>query len=1023
MTTIASLNGAVTVQNGYGGPSRTAAEIALIDAAKAASLAAIEAAEDAILTPTTGTLAVAEAAAILAVSDEGDIQVAAVAAEGAAQIADIIATPGSDEYASTTNAVSNGVWSVAVTAGGSGGTDNTYQWTTSGGAGSNAAGYLTVAGGAITSVVVTNRGYGYTSAPTIVIAGTHNVTGHTLTPSISQNQTAGSYFIVKVSGGFAVYTVTSGTTTSLVETYPTITETALLHSKENYSEGLAPLYDFIRTDDAEVFSRGDYTDGWTTTNASLKGWRAPFKHDGTYFNAVELTVKATATNTRVLVKILDSAKVEIARGYSVVDTTLMVITAVMDKVVRSLAADAIAYISYEPADAGGVLSYPGGYGANNYPVGDADPATYREQYLNASDVWSNASPTGNYCIPFRLMLYTGEVARGALESINTALVLLNSVIAAGSVTVWENAGFTGYDTTYSQDGVGTQSGTMGVDATFNSLIVYGGCAGEGIMRGYSVDPATATTHVPSVSDTLLFEVAINWDAAVSERSVDLGAAYTVPAGRILQVLWVSNTLGQDVSIARFSSDPGAAAPVTRISVTGSGDPSGIWSESWSNATRSYVTVPPRLLLALPGQSSAVPLQEPYFTIPAVVNAVVGTELNLYHDAIFSARSNGLGGLVGYSVSIIGTVGKNKQRRFSLTPVSGDIGTKSMIATAKDSAGNVVATRAFSIVIRAATAPGSAKNVLLCGDSLMAVGTISATVQANFAALGATVPTFIGTQGTVPAKHEGRGGKTYNFFATSGGTAYRFTVSGVGAVGVGSTWTTGGITYTITEVNITAGSGTVAATGASAPAASGTLTKVSGTGDATIAFSASSTESGNPFWTTALDIAAYRSANSIAAVIDVASFQLGVNDVFGEALKTPAQLTAILDYARDIADAFLADNAAGIIIFQIPTLCGNTGDGFAANYGSAYSREIYEANIFALRTAMITAFDSGAYHANVKVGSAGLQVDRYFGYTLTATAAAARITTTTDEHVNGVHPNTDGYEQNGDATFSDVLANL
>ena len=166
-------------------------------------------------------VATQQATSVAAVSAQELLSVAAVVTQETTSVANVSATPGSTEYASTANALSKGVWSVAVTAGGSGGTTGTYYWTTTGGAGADAAGYLTVAGGAITGVYVTHRGQGYTSAPTIVIAGSHNVTGHTLTPAISQNQVAGTYFIVKVTDGFAVYVVDSGgTTATLQETYP-----------------------------------------------------------------------------------------------------------------------------------------------------------------------------------------------------------------------------------------------------------------------------------------------------------------------------------------------------------------------------------------------------------------------------------------------------------------------------------------------------------------------------------------------------------------------------------------------------------------------------------------------------------------------------------------------------------------------------------------------------------------------------------------------------------------------------------
>lgn len=416
----------------------------------------------------------------------------------------------------------------------------------------------------------------------------------------------------------------------------------------------------------------------------------------------------------------------------------------------------------------------------------------------------------------------------------------------------------------------------------------------------------------------------------------------------------------------------------------------------------------------------VPASVPYFTIPAIVYATVGTELNLYHDAIFSGHSDGLPGLVCHSVSVIGPKGQDKRRCFRFTPQSGDVGTHAFVATARDAAGNTVASRAFSITVVAAAAKGSAKNVLMIGDSLTGGGVIPAAAQAKFAALGATVPTFVGSQGSNPAKHEGRGGKTFSFFATAGGTAYRFPVTGVGSVGIGATYTVSGVTYTVVEVNVSGGSGSIQATGASAPPTNGTLTKASGTGDASISYTGSTTESGNPLWSGgALNVATYRSNQGIGSVIDLVTIQLGVNDAYGNVAPS-----ACVTYAKAIVDAFLADNASCKIVIELPTLCGNTDDGFAANYGASNpNRDIYEARLFAIRAALITAFDAGAYHVNARVGSAGLQVDRYYGYARASVAVAARIATMVDEHVNGVHPDTPGYNQNGDVIFAEAMALL
>lgn len=1113
------------------------------------------------------------------IDEATEVALTDIAAEGASQIANVGQVFGAKDYPTNAKALSNGVASVAIGAAGTGGTPGTYAWTTTGGGGTNASGYLVVgSGGTITEVVVQERGYDYTSAPTIVIAGSHGVTGHTLTPALAINRPVGAFWRLKVSDGFELFENVAGVATSR-GVYPTLVAlnamlATITDKAARLTLGLAPLYDLVRTDDAEVFSRGDHSivTPAPTLNAALKGWRAPIKHNGKRFQVVEFAVRAQAADTLMLVRILDSGLSEIARGYRRVGTTAAVVPTVLASEVSSLAAAAIGYIEYSPAEAGGVLSYPVNSGVNNYPVGDADPSVYREQFLSAANVWTNAGPAGQYCIQFRALDYADVIAKGAFGSLQAEIAALNAVIASGSVIVWENPGFTGYDSFYSQAGVGTQTPTLATAVTFNNVTVYGGCPGEGELRGYIVDPATSLTHAPDPTDTLLFTVDIDWDAAVAKRVVELGDAYTVPAGKRLHTLWVSKTPGQNVSAARFTVDPGAAAPAVRLATTGAGVPATAFAASWSNGTREYCTVPPLLSLALPGQAAAEEDEDaPFFTIPAVVNAVVGVELNLYHDAIFSGRAD-VGGLIGHSVEVTGPKGQNKQRGFRFTPASGDVGTHAFVATARDATGKVVATRAFNIVVQAATAKGSAKNVAMAGDSLHAADVITPTVQARFAALGPTIPSFVGPQGgigglklvsfsvsgvtaaalgttftqayvftvsgvavppgagstwtvggvtytvvassitadsgtvaatgasappasgtltkasgtgdatitysalagggatytvqavhlsggsgwlicstgvaaaaplasgiltktgtgtgdatiafsasaTLPtAKYAGLGGKTFAFYATAGGTAYRFTVSGVTSAVQGATYTVGGVTYTIVEVNLTGGAGTIAATGASAPPASGTLTKASGSGDATIAFSASATEGGNPFWNAgALDVANFRTVQGVTGLLDVVTQQLGVNDV---GITGTGAVAAMIANAKLFADAQLADNPDCIVGIALPTLCGATHDGFAANYGAAGNRAAYEAAIFALRKAILEAFDGGAYHANVKVGSAGLQVDRVHGYGMSTVPAASRIPTTVSEHINAVHPGTVGYYQNGDAMFADIMA--
>ena len=192
----------------------------------------------------------------------GTAQVALVANAGDAEIAEIATRTGASQYASTADALSNGVWSVAITAVGSGGVNGTYAWSTTGGAGTNAAGFLTIAGGVITSVVVTHRGRGYTSAPTIVIAGSPGVTGHTLTPAIAINQPVGSIFSVKDGTGYASFENVAGVATVI---NPTLYLPSSVEAFYPCDEGAGTtLRDVLRGRTATLTATGGVgTIGWT----------------------------------------------------------------------------------------------------------------------------------------------------------------------------------------------------------------------------------------------------------------------------------------------------------------------------------------------------------------------------------------------------------------------------------------------------------------------------------------------------------------------------------------------------------------------------------------------------------------------------------------------------------------------------------------------------------------------------------------------------------------------------------------
>lgn len=125
-------------------------------------------------------------------------------------------------YASTANALSKGVKSITGLVAGSGGTNGTFNLAFSGGSGTGAAGYFVVAGGTITSVVITTSGYGYVTAPTISFAASAGLTGASATAVISQNVLVTEYFSVPVAGtndSLILYRVDAGPVATEVVRY------------------------------------------------------------------------------------------------------------------------------------------------------------------------------------------------------------------------------------------------------------------------------------------------------------------------------------------------------------------------------------------------------------------------------------------------------------------------------------------------------------------------------------------------------------------------------------------------------------------------------------------------------------------------------------------------------------------------------------------------------------------------------------------------------------------------------------
>jgi len=155
----------------------------------------------------------------------------------------------------------------------------------------------------------------------------------------------------------------------------------------------------------------------------------------------------------------------------------------------------------------------------------------------------------------------------------------------------------------------------------------------------------------------------------------------------------------------------------------------------------------------------------------------------------------------------------------------------------------------------------------------------------------------------------------------------------------------------------------------------------------------------------VDIPAYFADNSIATP-DFVHMRCGVNEALGVSDVatgfTWAQLQTIGGYIDTLVNGFLAYDENLKVIIGIPTLCENTGDGWADDYAVLYPDRLQDNYIRAicqLRNYIEAKYGTKAYNARVYVSADGYSIDRDNGYPKEEGV-----------HTSGLHPITAGYYQ-------------
>jgi len=383
-----------------------------------------------------------------------------------------------------------------------------------------------------------------------------------------------------------------------------------------------------------------------------------------------------------------------------------------------------------------------------------------------------------------------------------------------------------------------------------------------------------------------------------------------------------------------------------------------------------------------------------YKVVTPVYVIAGKVSRFYYNGfVFGGLTEGDDRVKGLSFDIVGVTNAFGTGRitkykdgFDVRPIAGDVGTHTYAIIAYDDFGNQIFTSNVVINVGANTGLATAKNVLVLGDSFIDLNSnagkgitygihdfvknMNSLVAANF--VGSRNTNFTGI------KHEGRGGYQYRMYATAPTDDWwRFYVSSTPNISTTDVYSNNGSTFQLKEIN----SGSIALariSGTNNPTGT-TLTRTSGTGDATITFTSVVATGGNPLWnntTSSLDIANYRTNIGLAGTIDAVVMNLGANEAISATELTGIELTAITGYLNSIITAFLADNINTKFIVNL--VCAGAPSRISAF--TSVSQQVFSKNAYLISNAVAAYIQArGDYGTKTFIGQNTYGLSRWEGF--------------------------------------------
>ncbi len=399
-------------------------------------------------------------------------------------------------------------------------------------------------------------------------------------------------------------------------------------------------------------------------------------------------------------------------------------------------------------------------------------------------------------------------------------------------------------------------------------------------------------------------------------------------------------------------------------------------------------------------------------LPILIKLSANKPINLYYDNILyksyrkdvSCLIQGITGLNNYKRQAAGTpTGADKyQEAFSVYYTSGNLN--------RNSIGSL-----YCKVVDATSRTAKSLKVLAVGDSFAEMGYWIDGLVTKAAVDGVTINTIglMDTLGGLGVSENQTGGTLLGSFMSSRTEInYKVTVSGLSQktfnihYGSYATYTCNGYTWTVTGAKIdTSGNGYIRLTCAAAGStlnATGTLTKLAGTGDASIAFTGAEVVNRNPFWnngTSLLDFSYYINKWGFSSP-DVLVFMFGWNDY-----QAWSDITTFVSSVQAFITKFLTQYPSAHVIFMVPPY-GYTGQPQLDVDGIKSSRLLCAKLLYQIYLSS----------TSVDIVPAYAFVDHINGYDTSTTQPCSWYTETIPTNGGNVHNNQNGMYQISDAVY-------